>query len=169
MGTVARYLSHRTSDGHGHTTFHVRAAADHVATLRAIYADHWLARGLGELETFLATPAAMHAGLEEQGRRFDRHPRRLKRLRNAAIHGGPVSQTACRSVAVFADNLGHQCLNEAMSALLTGYDIPSHMDDYRRDHIARFERVRATGDIDGLFVESERDLEGDQPDDSATQ
>jgi hypothetical protein len=43
------------------------------------------------------------------------------------------------------------------------------MDDYRRDHIARFERVRATGDIDGLFVESERDLEGDQPDDSATQ
>ena len=29
--------------------------------------------------------------------------------------------------------------------------------------------VRAAGDIDGLFVESELDLEGDQPDDSATQ
>ena len=156
------------SDQYAHTDFHVRAAADHVATLKAIYADHWLARGLGEVETILATPAAMHARLEEQGRRFDQHLRRLKRLRNAAIHGGPISQAACTSVAVFAYNLGHQCLNEAMRTLLTGRDIPSHMDDYRADHIDRFERVQTTGDVDALFVESELDLDGDQPGDSAT-
>jgi hypothetical protein len=54
----------------------------------------------------------MYAKLDEQCRRFDRHLRRLKRLRNSAIHGGPVSETACESVAVFAYNLGHQCLNE---------------------------------------------------------
>lgn len=76
----------------------------------------------------------------------------LKRLRNSAIHGGPISETACQSVAVFAFNLGHQCLNEAMRALLTGIDIPSHMEEYRSDHIDRFERVKATGDIDALFV-----------------
>jgi len=143
-------------DHYGHTTFHVRGAADHVATLKAIYADHWLARGLTELDGFLATPATMHARLEEHGRRFDRHLRRLKRLRNSAIHGGPVSQTACQSVEVFAYNLGHQCLNEEMRALLTSRDICSHMDGYRADHIDRYERVRTTGDIDALFVESEQ-------------
>jgi hypothetical protein len=143
-------------DHYGHTTFHVRGAADHVATLKGIYADHWLARGLTELDSFLATAAVMHARFEELGRRFDRHLRRLKRLRNSAIHGGPVSRTACQSVEVFAYNLGHQCLNEAMRALLTGRDISSHMDDYRTDHIDRYERVRTTGDIDALFVEWEQ-------------
>ena len=98
----------------------------------------------------------MHTRLEEQGRRFDRQLRRLKRLRNSAIHGGPVSLTACRSIEVFAYNLGHQCLNEAMRALLTSRDICSHMDGYRADHIDRYERVRTTGDIDALFVESEQ-------------
>jgi hypothetical protein len=111
----------------------------------------------------------MHGRLEERGRRFDRHLRRLKRLRNAAIHGGPVSQATCQSVAVFAHNLGHQCLNEAMRALLTGRDVSSHMDDYRADHIDRYERVRTTGDIDALFVESEPDLQEDGQGGSATQ
>jgi len=78
-----------------------------------------------------------------------------------AIHGGPVSETACQSVKIFAFNPGHQCLNEAMRALLTGTEIPSHMGGYRSDHIDRFERVRATGDIDALFVESSVDDDRD--------
>ncbi len=99
----------------------------------------------------------MYARLEEQGRRFDRQLKRLKRLRNSAIHGGPVSDAACESVATFAFNLGHQCLNEVMRALLTGRDIPSHMADYRADRIERFERIRTAGDVDALFVASEYD------------
>ena len=138
-----------------HQVFHVRGAADDVSALHRIYGNHWLARGLGELEATLATPAGMYSRLEEQCRRFDRHLRRLKRLRNSAIHGGPVSDTGCASVATFAFNLGHQCLNEAMRALLTGREIPSHMADYRADHIDRFERVKTTGDVDALFVEFE--------------
>jgi hypothetical protein len=39
-----------------HEVFHVRGAADHVVALKRIYADHWLVRGLGELEAILATP-----------------------------------------------------------------------------------------------------------------
>lgn len=144
-----------------HEYFNVRSAADEVAALRRIYADHFLTRGLGEVETALATPAGMFARLDEQCRRFDRQLARLKRLRNSAIHGGPTSETACQSVAVFAFNLGHQCLNEAMRALLTGIDIPSHMAEYRSDHIDRFERVKATGDIDALFVVYEP--EDDEP------
>lgn len=136
-----------------HEMFNVRAAADEFPTLKRVYTNHWLVRGLGEIEAVLATPAGMYARLEEQGRRFDRQLRRLKRLRNSAIHGGPLSETACTSVAVFAYNLGHQCLNEAMKALLTGRDIPSHMADYRDDHIARYKRVQTAGDVDALFVE----------------
>jgi hypothetical protein len=74
--------------------FNARAAADHVPALKRIYADHWLVRGLGEFETILAAPAEMCGRLEEQGRRFDRHLGRLKRLRNSVIHGGPVSDSA---------------------------------------------------------------------------
>lgn len=135
-----------------HEYFNVRAAADEVVALRGVYADHFLSRGLGEVETALATPAGMFGLLDEQCRRFDRQLARLRRLRNSAIHGGPISETACQSVDTFAFNLGHQCLNEAMRALLAGNDIASHMGEYRADHIDRFERVKATGDIDALFV-----------------
>ncbi|BCI52216.1 hypothetical protein NIIDNTM18_14940 [Mycolicibacterium litorale] len=136
-----------------HEYFDVRASVDEVTALRAIYTDHFLSRGLGEIETAVATPAALYGLLDEQCRRFERHLARLKRLRNSAIHGGPVSDTACQSVAVFAFNLGHQCLNEAMKALLAGIEIPTHMSDFRADHIDRFKRVKQTGDIDALFVE----------------
>jgi hypothetical protein len=143
------------TSSYGHGAFNVREAADHVSTLKAIYTDHWLARGLNEVETVLATPEAIYARLDDLGRRFERHLRRLKRLRNAAIHGGPVSAAGCQSVAVFAHNLGHQVLNEALAALMAGSDVRSHMDNYRKDHIERYERVRTTGDIDALFVVSE--------------
>ncbi|MEZ0382111.1 hypothetical protein [Mycobacterium sp. pW045] len=142
-----------------HDVFHVRGAVDEVSALRRIYADHWLARGLGELETALATPAGMYARLEEYGQRFDRHLKRLRRLRNSAIHGGPVSDAGCESVATFAFNLGHQCLNEVMRALLTGHEISSHMDEYRANHIERFERIRTVGDVDALFVRSKYDAD----------
>lgn len=136
-----------------HQLFNTRAAADRIPDLKRIYAGHWLVRGLGELETVLATPEAMYARLEEQCRRFDRQIGRVKRLRNSSTHGGPVSEAACESVAAFARNLGLQSINEAMRALLTGRDIPSHMTDYRTDHQERYEKVRTAGDVDALFVE----------------
>jgi translation initiation factor 2 beta subunit (eIF-2beta)/eIF-5 len=110
----------------------------------------------------LATPAAMHGGLEEQCRRFDRQLSRLKRLRNSAIHGGPVSETACQSVEFFASTLGHLCLNEAIRAVLTGSEISTHIKEYRDDHVERFKRIRETGDVDALFVPSELDLDADE-------
>jgi len=116
------------------------------------FARSFLSRGLGEVETALATPAGVFGRLDEQCRRFDRQLARLKRLHNSAnaIHGGPISETACQSVDTFAVNLGHRCLNDAMRALLTGNGIASHMSEYRADHIDRFERVKATSDINAL-------------------
>lgn len=140
---------------YGHGAFDVRQGVDHVATLKGIYGDHWLARGLGEVETAVSTPAAMYARLDYYCRRFERHLRRLKRLRNAGIHGGPVSPVACQSVSTFAYNLGHQILNEAIAALMTGSDVRSHIENYRADHIERYERVQAARDVDALFVVGE--------------
>lgn len=136
-----------------HQFFNTRAAADHIPALKRIYANHWLVRHLGELETVLATPQGMYSRLEEHGRRFDRQIGRVKRLRNSSTHGGPVSEAACESVAAFARNLGLQSINEAMRALLTGREIPSHMTDYRTDNQERYERVRTSGDVDALFVD----------------
>jgi hypothetical protein len=144
-----------------HQYFDVRCAADEVAALRTIYANHWLVRGLTEVEVGLKTSTGMFSRLDEQCQRFSRQLARLKRLRNSAIHGGPVSETACQSVAVFAYNLGHQCLNEAMKALLSGEDVTAHMNAYRADHIDRFKRVKESGDVDALFVQ----LDVGDPDD----
>jgi len=146
-----------------HEMINSRGLADHVSDFARIYDDahHWISRGLREVESSLATPAAMHAALEEHCRRFDRQLRRLKRLRNAAIHGGPVSDTACQSVANFASTLAHVCLNEAIRAVLTGADIETHIKAYRDDHIDRFRRIKEFGDIDALFVPTEFDIEAE--------
>jgi hypothetical protein len=48
-----------------------------------------------------------------------------------------------------------------MRALLAGTDTASHMAEYRADHIDRFDRIKATGDIDALFVVYEP--EDDEP------
>ncbi|HTH90471.1 hypothetical protein [Mycobacterium sp.] len=137
-----------------HEMHNRRLAADHVSVVHQVYFAHWLARGLGELDRILATPASMYKELEDQGRRFDRQLNRLKRLRNSAIHGGPLSEAGCQSVYAFASWLGHRCLNETIKAILTGRDIPSSMTDYRDDSLVRYERIRRTGDVDALFVDA---------------
>jgi hypothetical protein len=129
-----------------------RVAAKSVKALHRIFSDHWLSRGLGELDSSLSTPADIKKKLDGYGRKFDRQVRRLKRLRNAAIHGGPVSTAACESVAGFAAGLGHRSLNEAMAALLTGRDIESHLVSYRHASLARHELVCSNGTVDDLFV-----------------
>ena len=70
----------------------------------------------------------------------------------------PPEQVVCHgdlACPVVTHNLGHQCLNEAMAALLAGREIADHMAEYRADHIDRYERARTSGDIDALFVDRE--------------
>lgn len=110
-----------------HQMFNARAAADHVPALKRIYADHWLVRGLGELETILATPAGMCSRLEEQGRRFDRHLGRLKRTAQL----GNSRRTRFR-----------QCLRVGLDVRLQpgpsvpqrGYESDSHRPGYSLTH-----------------------------------
>lgn len=137
-----------------HTAYDRVTAAGHVAELHKIYGatNHTLARGLGELEGILATPDSMFNHLEAEGRTFDRQLNRLKRLRNCAIHGGPVSDAGCQSVSIFAQAVAYRCLNQAMTALLTGETIPEHMEKYREDNLKRYERIEKFGIVNDLFV-----------------
>jgi hypothetical protein len=136
-----------------HTIYDRVAAAGHVPELRRIYADadHRLARGLGELEQILSTPRQIFLHLEAQGRNFDRQLGRLRRLRNAAIHGGPISDAGCLSLSSFAQSLGYRCLHEAVNARLDGRSFAEHMEIFREDHLMRYERLRRTGAIHDLF------------------
>lgn len=129
-------------------------AAGHIAELRKVYADadHRLARGLGEVEGVLSTPGTMRRHLESEGETFDRQLGRLKRLRNCAVHGGPVSEAGCESVSKFALTLAYRCMDESMRALLTGESIQDHMRNYRTDSLARYNRIISTGPIEDFFT-----------------
>lgn len=88
-------------------------------------------------------------------------------LRNADSHG--LEQPPRLGVDEIARSPVSRMLDVSafpapMRALLTGGDIPSHMANYRADHIDRYQRVRTTGDIDALFVEAESDRDGDGDD-----
>jgi hypothetical protein len=74
----------------------------HVAALRRIYADHWLVRRLAETDDILSSGPALSTAFAYERRRVSARVKRLTRSRNAAIHGGPLSDTACGTIAEFA-------------------------------------------------------------------
>lgn len=138
-----------------------RVAAEKLPELAQVYDDHWFSRGLRELAVALASPSARRTRLDASGRRFDAQLGRLKRLRNAAIHGGPVSKIACVSVAGFASDLGQRCLDESIKALLAGTEIKAHMADYRKSALTRYELLCTTGNANDLFVKDDIDPSDD--------
>lgn len=131
--------------------FKVNEAVNHLSRLREIYQQHWLHRGLAELDSTFASGASVAARLDAYGRRFDIHLKRLKRLRNAAIHGGPVTPDACASIAKFAHELGHYCLNQAILAHLTDTDIRTHMENFRDNERHRRDSIEANSAYSELF------------------
>ncbi|MGW6335027.1 hypothetical protein [Nocardia rhamnosiphila] len=132
--------------------FNIAKAIDYLPRLREIYQQHWLRRALAELEVVFSSGAKAAGRLDAYGRRFDSHLGRLKRIRNAAIHGGPVTPDACESIAGFAYHLGHYCLNQVIEAYLTATDVPTQVDDFRAGEQARRQKVELNSDYDELFV-----------------
>jgi hypothetical protein len=104
----------------------------HVAALRRIYADHWLVRRLAETDDILSSGAAF----DQERRRVNARVKRLTRSRNAAIHGGPLSDTACATIAEFATRLARQALTTTIWAIATGRQAWTHAanrrDEYRQ-------------------------------------
>ena len=84
--------------------------------------------------------------MDEERQRVKARVARLRRSRNAAIHGGPLSAAACDSIADFARDLADQALNAVTQAILQNAAIPDYMRTTRDENRQRNEELRRTGD-----------------------
>ncbi len=123
----------------------------HVATLRAIYANHWLARRLAESDDILSSPAAISTAFDGERRRVDARVKRLTRSRNAAIHGGPLSEAACGTITDCAVTLAQEALNTTIWAIVTGQQLDAYAASRRDEHRQRILNLRNGGDLANLF------------------
>jgi hypothetical protein len=123
----------------------------HVAALRRIYADHWLVRRLAETDDILSSGAALSAAFEEERRRVTARVKRLTRSRNSAIHGGPLSDAACDTIAEFATRLARQALTTTIWAIATGRQPDTHATNRRDEYRQRILKLTQGGDLANLF------------------
>lgn len=124
----------------------------HVATLRGIYANHWLARRLAESDGILSSPAAISTAFDEERRRVDAKVKRLTRSRNAAIHGGPLSEAACGTITHCAATLAQDALNTTIWATVTGQKLDVYATRRRDEHRQRIANLKNGGDLANLFT-----------------
>ncbi|MCV7051668.1 hypothetical protein H7H82_13870 [Mycobacterium heidelbergense] len=124
----------------------------HVSALRGIYADHWLARRLAESDDILTSPATIGAAFDEERRRVDARVRRLTRSRNAAIHGGTLSNEACATITDLAAVLAHDALNTSIWARVTGRPLEAYATRRADEHRQRIANLKNGGDLTNLFT-----------------
>ncbi|WP_428340761.1 hypothetical protein [Mycobacterium sp.] len=123
----------------------------HVARLRGIYANHWLVRRLAESGDILSSPAALSAAFDTERHRVAARVRRLTRSRNAAVHGGPLSEAACSTITDCALALAQEALNTAIWAIVTGRQPDAYAISRRDEHRQRIHNLTSGGDLANLF------------------
>ncbi|BDT87390.1 hypothetical protein [Nocardia cyriacigeorgica] len=128
------------------------AAIGHAAELRDIFANHWLHRSLAEVAGAFESGTALNAKLEAIDRRFNRHLDRLRRVRNSAIHGGPITTGVCETIASFAFHLSRYCLEQVLLANLTGVDIRDHIERFSDDQASRRKIATTQQSYERLFT-----------------
>lgn len=134
------------SEGMWGTQFNLEFAIRHIATLKAVYAGHPLARPLSELDDILQSGDSIGRAIDAERERVRARVARLTRSRNAAIHGGPLSEAACDSIADFASDLADQVLNSVTRAIVNGDSIGEYMKANREDNERKIRDLRRTGD-----------------------
>jgi hypothetical protein len=137
-------------DGWGTRIDNLKTVA-HIAELRRIYANHWLARRLAETDDTLSSGAALGAALDVEKNRVKASVKRLTRSRNAAIHGGPLSEAACGTIADLATTLALQALNTTIWAIVTGQQVDAHATSQRDEYRQRSLKLKQGGDLANLF------------------
>lgn len=123
----------------------------HTATLRGIYTDHWLGRRLAELDDTLASPGALAAAFQQEQSRVEARVNRLRRSRNASIHGGTLSAAACESIAVFAYRIARLALNNVVRATVDNETVDAHTKARRDEYHQRSDNLKQSGDLSCLF------------------
>jgi hypothetical protein len=77
--------------------------------------------------------------------------KRLTRSRNAAIHGGPLSDAACGTIADLATTLARQALTTTIWAIVTGQQADAHTTTRRDEFRQRIQKLEQGGDLTNLF------------------
>jgi hypothetical protein len=124
----------------------------HTSTLRGIYTGHWLGRRLAELDDTLASAGTLAAAFQEEQSRVNARVDRLRRSRNAAIHGGPLSAAACESIADFARQIARMALNNVIRATVDNETVDAHTKARRDEYHQRSENLKLSGDLEYLFA-----------------
>jgi hypothetical protein len=124
----------------------------HTSTLGKIYTDHWLGRRLAELDDTLASAAALAAAFQEEQSRVNARVNRLRRSRNAAIHGGPLSAAACESIAEFARRIATMALHNVIRATVDDETVDTYTKARRDEYHQRTKNLTLNGDLEYLFA-----------------
>lgn len=138
--------------GGGGTRINSPRTVAHVATLRGIYANHWLARRLAESDDILTSPATISTAFDEERRRVDARVKRLTRSRNAAIHGGTLSEAACSTITDLARVLAQDALNTSIWATVTHQQLEAYAVSRSDEHRQRIANLKSGGDLANLFT-----------------
>ena len=99
-----------------------------------------------------ADAQTLGAWLEELSTEFDRRNARLRRTRNALMHGGPIVTGTVEDVGRFAVTLAYSALGEAIEMLLDSQDLIDGFLDRQQHLLSCFEQLRSgTPPSEALF------------------
>ena len=124
-------------------SINLRAVLEHVDDLINIAPDSSEARvRLEELKQRTVDQSAAKRWLDELEEKFDKSNARLRRARNALMHGGPLVTSSIDGVAHFSTNLAYMALGVAVNLLLNGDDITDGFLDQQQNHLRCFSQLR---------------------------
>ena len=122
-----------------------------ASALAGIYADHWLWRRLAETGHTLSSGPTIAGEFAAEKHRATALTKRLTRSRNAAVHGGVLSEQACATTVDFASNLARQALRMVVRAITTKQPAGAYAVQQREEFRQRGKRLEVGGDPANLF------------------
>ncbi|GAA4824196.1 hypothetical protein GCM10023353_36490 [Tomitella cavernea] len=103
------------------------------------------------MDDTLASASALSMAFEKEQERVDACTARLRRTRNAAIHGGPISIAACETVANFARQIAGLALANVIEAIVDESEVEVYTSDLRTQYRMRVENLVRSGNLENLF------------------
>jgi hypothetical protein len=97
---------------------------------------------LARLRQQTADGSSAKAWLRELGSEFDKNNSRLRRTRNALMHGGPLVTSNVEDVARFSTTLAYLALGPAVHLLLDDKDVIDGFLDREQNHLRCFSQLR---------------------------
>jgi hypothetical protein len=117
-------------------TVNLKAILEHLDALIEAAPDNsaaWMR--LRALQQRMATPPAAKRWIDELAREFGNKNARLRRARNALMHGGPLVTSIVNEVAHFAVTLAYFALDPAVNFLLADEDVTDGFLDRQGLHL----------------------------------